>query len=129
MGSRAPGKGWHLITGYRESRPTHSAEVLAQMSFWLRRDLDVYRSDYGRNHGWFVESDGRYVASLVDAIWNSDDQFWHRYSVVPISPRPEDLAAISSEEFWYRPGIVYVNQKYGTRVTDAVAGPKWQLAG
>jgi hypothetical protein len=92
------------------------------MLAWVRRNLDIYRSDFGRKCGWFVESGGRRVAELVDSVWDSDEQFWHVYRVVPLTEVPNEFAAIFSDEFWYRPGIVFENRKYGTRVTDALAG-------
>jgi hypothetical protein len=95
------------------------------MFSWLRRNLEVYRSDFGRNFGWWVELDGKRLTALVDAVWLSDDQFWHLYRIVPLTSDPQDVAAISSEAFWFRPGVMFINQRYGTRVTDAVAGPVW----
>src|SRR5437764_919614 len=89
---------------------------------WVRRNLDIYRSDFGRKYGWFVEWQGRRVAELVDPVWDSGAQFWHDYRVVPMAADRGERAALDTQEFWHRPGIVYVNRKYGTRVCDALAG-------
>jgi hypothetical protein len=61
-----------------------------------RRDLDyrlrVIESTYGREHGWFVEQDGRTLALLTDPRWI--EMFWESYRLVPATEDPRDLTRL-----------------------------------
>ena len=92
------------------------------MLAWIRRNLDIYRSDFGRKYGWFVEWQGRRVAELVDAVHDVGSQFWHDYTILPLTDDPAERAALGTQPFWQQFGLVYINRKYGTRVSDALGG-------
>jgi hypothetical protein len=87
----------------------------------LKRDLDIYRSDFGREYGWFVERQGNRVAELIDPVWDMHSQFWHDYVLVPLTQEPAKLAEPDSRDFWDRDGLIYEHRKYGNRVTHVLA--------
>lgn len=91
------------------------------MLAWLRHDLDIYRSDFGREYGWFVEWQGKRVAELIDPVWDWQSQFWHDYVLVPLTDEPAELAELYSPEFWHRGSLIYEHRKYGNRVTLVLA--------
>jgi hypothetical protein len=92
------------------------------MFAWAKRNLDIYRSDFGRAYGWYVEWRGRRIAALVEPVWDANLQFWHDYKVVAMTDDPGEAAALRTEEFWDQPGLVFENRKYGVRVHHALIG-------
>jgi hypothetical protein len=90
------------------------------MIAWLKRDFDIYRCDFGREYGWFVEWQGKRVAELIDPAWDWNSQFWHEYVLVPLTDEPAEVAELNSPEFWHR-NLTYENRKYGNRVTHVLA--------
>ena len=62
------------------------------------------------------------VAALVDAVHDVGSQFWHDYAILPLTDDPAERAALDTEAYWQQIGLVYINRKYGTRVTYALGG-------
>ena len=90
-----------------------SAHKQQQARFAADRELRirVAASNYGRDSGWHVESDGQPVATLSDPQW--DDMFWVSYAYSPTN----DVAAavrpqLDSTEFWLRDDLIYRSREF-----------------
>ena len=72
----------------------------------------ITESDFGRKFGWFVELDGKRLASLSSPVWDSLAQFWFLYTVMPLTDSAEERQMLKSVEFWKREDIVYRSQEF-----------------
>ena len=86
-----------------------------------RKLLETWRSNYGREHGWYVEYDGVCVAELVDCEFY--EMFWDAYRIVPVANtlRVEE-ADLKAPEFWEEVDrFRYRNRFTGDVAEDAFA--------
>jgi len=51
----------------------------------FRRESISKESDFGRMFGWWVNIDGKCVASLEYLSWDINSQYWHIYKVTELS--------------------------------------------
>jgi hypothetical protein len=65
--------------------------------------LRIFEADYGRSLGWFVEHNGRQLATLTDPRF--EDMFWYSYKVTPLT---ED-DSIFTKEFWAQNELTFRN--------------------
>lgn len=84
----------------------------------------IVESDYGRKFGWFVESEGRRLATLTEPEWDSVAQFWYVYKLTPLTDSPEDHQRLASEGFWQRTDIVYRNREFDMLAPHVLAALK-----
>lgn len=76
--------------------------------------LQVVRSNWGRDLGWFVELQGQRVALLTDPQWA--DMFWVSYLITPLTDDPGVRALLEKPEFWWSEDV-----RFRSRGIDFVA--------
>lgn len=64
-------------------------------------------SNYGRNHGWFIELDGRIVGELVNSGFA--EMFWDEYDVVVYEGAGDTLG---DDDNWLQCRFKYRNQYF-----------------
>jgi hypothetical protein len=80
--------------------------------------IRLFEANYGREFGWFVETNGRRVAALSDVRW--EDMFWHSYAVHPLGEDPAESDEIFRAGFWAQ--VSYRNRVTGDVVVDVLPG-------
>jgi hypothetical protein len=90
-----------------------------------RRTVSLYRTNYGRSSGWFVEDGGRRVAELHHV--ESVEMFWEEYRIVPLTTDPSERTALFETAFWEpREELRFRNRESGELASlafSAIAGP------
>ena len=87
--------------------------------FWscFSTPLEIFKTNYGRTAGWFVEKDGRCLALLSEPI--DEDMFWVSYAIKPLSDDPVECEAVMNEEFWREQDLQFRNVKFNVYAKHA----------
>src|SRR5690348_6710815 len=62
--------------------------------------LRLLETNYGRTAGWYIEHDGRRIATLT--YLGPGEMFWDWYRLEPEVTNPADDALLDSKEAWRR---------------------------
>jgi hypothetical protein len=73
--------------------------------------LDMMKSQWGRDRGWYVEVDGERLAALVDPAWV--EMFWASYHVEILTPDLAKRDMMYTQEFWGRDDLVFRDRQFG----------------
>jgi len=49
----------------------------------------LYKSNYGRNFGWYIEYKGQRVGELINV--RNEDQFWHSYDLISLGEETDKI--------------------------------------
>ena len=79
----------------------------------LHRRLRVFETNYGRDAGWFVKSNGRCIAVLTQVRWA--DMFWDQYTVEWVTNDLAERWALESAEdcLWWGGRLQFRNRELG----------------
>lgn len=84
----------------------------------MYRRLRILESNLGRDHGWYVEVEGRRLAVLTDCRWH--DQFWESYHLEPLTNDPAELLLLFTDDFWGRSReLAFRSREFEEAVPDA----------
>lgn len=90
-----------------------------------RKRLRWFETNAGRKAGWYVELEGRRLASLVDPRF--EDMFWDSYRLEVLTADPEERQhLLSSREWWLRTELTYRNKAFDVVISypfPSLAGP------
>jgi hypothetical protein len=82
--------------------------------------LGILASDYGRREGWWVEYEGRRLASLTEPRY--EDMFWVSYRMEPVTDDAEERARLLNDKDWWLACVfVYRSKTFGEVVPWAFA--------
>ncbi len=112
-----------LVLVYRALLVLVQAIRFALMSPVLRRwRLRVFQTNYGREAGWYVESDGRRCALLTGPRF--EEMFWESYAVEPLADDPDERQRIVGDpEWWLGRELKFRNREFDILAPTAfVAG-------
>lgn len=90
------------------------AALLILVSGGLER-LRILETNYGRTAGWYIECEGRRIATLTYVGWA--EMFWDSYSLESLTTEPADLRLLESESGWR--DFVYRNQRFNRSAPHA----------
>ncbi|MEM8892142.1 MAG: hypothetical protein AAGD28_29455 [Bacteroidota bacterium] len=51
--------------------------------------IKLYKSNYGRNFGWYIEYKGQRVGELINV--RHEDQFWHSYDLISLDKETDKI--------------------------------------
>ena len=90
------------------------------MSKDLDRRLLIIESNYGRDHGWFLEHQGACIAVLEGP--KAADMFWETYRIEPATNDPRAVELLRSNEFWASCNYAFRNRGFRDEVVDRAYG-------
>jgi hypothetical protein len=87
----------------------------------MYRRLRILASDYGRDYGWYVETEGRRIAVLTDVQW--EDMFWHSYRLEVLTTNLGEVENLYSDDFWRpRQALLFRSREFREVAPFAFAG-------
>lgn len=87
------------------------SEFVATNLYFLRPSYIVlYKSNFGRNYGWYIEYNSEVIGELIDCEWY--DMFWDTYKFVPTNDTT--LQLLKQYQLWNK--FCFRNKKYKNHV-------------